>query len=183
MKSNVYTRTGDNGSTSLVDGSRTGKDSRRVDAYGDVDELSSSLGLLAASVGCPEEIRGQLTAVQNMMFEIGSYLASPDSMSSMKPEGLDAATKRLEDWIDTLDEQTPEIRSFILPAGCEASCRSHVARTVCRRAERKIIGLAREERVDPEVIAYINRLSDYLFVCARYLNFLAGVDDVAWKRN
>lgn len=183
MKSQLYTRTGDGGMTSLVDGSRARKDSSRVDAYGDVDELSSALGLIASSKDCPSEIREELRHVQNVMFEIGSYLATPVSKDSEpKLPGIQRDTETLEGWIDSLDERTPKIRSFILPGGTEESSRCHVARTVCRRAERKIISLGAEEYVDPDLISYINRLSDYLYAAARYLNFLAGVEDVAWEK-
>lgn len=182
MKSKVYTRTGDKGTTSLVDGSRASKDCLRISAYGTIDELSSTLGLLAAMPDCPDEIKEELTAVQRLMFEIGGYLATP-----VKPgeepviAGLTEETARLEGWIDAIDERLPKLSSFVLPGGTQASAQCHVARTVCRRAEREIISLEREEFVDAAVVGYINRLSDYLFVVSRYLNFLAGVEDVAWK--
>lgn len=182
MKSNLYTRTGDTGSTSLVDGSRARKDSARIESYGNIDELSSALGLLASDRNCPEEIKGQVECIQHLMFEIGGYLATPVTGGEEPKLGaIVEETSKLEGWIDSLDERTPKLRSFILPGGSETSCRCHLARTVCRRAERRIITLAAEEYVDPGVISYINRLSDYLFIVARYLNFLQGVEDVAWK--
>lgn len=183
MKSNLYTRTGDHGTTSLVDGSRADKDNVRIEAYGDIDELSSVLGFLASDKDCPEEIRGEVRHVQNVMFDIGCYLATP-----VKPgetsllKGMAEETAKLEGWIDSLDERTPKIRSFILPGGSEASSRCHLGRTVCRRAERHILRLSRESYVDPALMGYINRLSDYLFIAARYLNFIAGVDEVVWQR-
>lgn len=183
MKSNLYTRTGDTGATSLVDGSRVAKDSQRVDAYGDIDELSSNLGLIASAKDCPEEIRGEINHIQNLMFEIGSNLATPAKDDNVvRVEGLDEETAKLEGWIDALDERTPKLRSFILPGGSEESSRCHVARTVCRRAERKVIALSRTEGVDPSIVTYLNRLSDYLFISARYLNFLLGIEDIAWKK-
>lgn len=180
MKSRLYTRIGDDGTTSLVDGTRTAKDGLRVEAYGEVDELSSMLGLLASWHDCPEELKGQIAAIQNVMFEIGGYLATPQGEDARPLEGIDADTQQLEGWIDTLDEQTPEMKYFVLPGGCEGSARCHLARTVCRRAERHVIQLSREEYVDRAVISYLNRLSDYLFIAARYMNFISGVADIAW---
>ena len=188
MKSNLYTRTGDAGTTSLVDGSRAKKNSARIESYGDIDELNSSLGLVASEKECPSEIKDEIHHIQHILFEIGGYLATPSSpvgksnIEGKKIDGIEKETGILEGWIDSLDERTPKLRSFIIPGGSEASSRCHVARTVCRRAERKIIALAEQEYVDPEVISYINRLSDYLFIAARYLNFLAGIDDIAWQK-
>lgn len=183
MKSALYTRTGDQGQTSLVDGSRTSKDSLRLEAYGTIDELSSDLGLFGAHKDLPEELKGQITDIQNALFEVGAYLAIPVVQeSSPKLSGIDVHTEKLEGWIDALDEQTPKMNSFILPGGSELSSRAHVARTVCRRAERRIISLAAVEYVDPALIAYINRLSDYLFIAARYANFLLGIADIPWKK-
>lgn len=182
MKSKLYTRTGDAGETSLVDGSRAPKDCARIEAYGDIDELNSTLGLIASTPGCPEELKGQIREVQYVMFEAGAYLATPQKEG--EPTNLPHIADdiaRLEGWIDALDEQTPPLRSFILPGGSELSSRLHVARTVCRRAERKIIRLGAEAYIDPQVSAYINRLSDYLFIAARYANFLQGIEDVAWQ--
>ena len=181
MKSNLYTKTGDAGETSLVDGSRTAKDHPRVDTYGDVDELSSALGLVASSKDCPEEIRDEIRHIQNVMFNVGSYLATPQSDNYKEMPGIDNETDRLEGWIDALDERTPKIRSFVLPGGSEESSRCHLARTICRRVERKVIALGRESYVDPKLTAYINRLSDYLFICARYLNFITGVEEIVWR--
>lgn len=183
MKSKLYTRTGDEGMTSLVDGSRARKNCARIEAYGDIDELSSSLGLVASDKGCPEEMKGEIREVQNVMFEIGGYLATPVKKGDTPDmKGIGEETAKLEGWIDSLDERTPKLRSFILPGGCEASARCHLARTVCRRAERRIHTLSEEEYVDPRLLAYVNRLSDYLFIAARYLNFLAGIEDVAWEK-
>lgn len=183
MKSSLYTRTGDTGHTSLVDGSRAPKDSLRLEAYGTIDELSSHLGLFASEKELPDEIKGQTADIQNALFEIGAYLATPVAEGqTSRLSGIEDHTAKLEGWIDALDEQTPKMRSFILPGGSEASARAHVARTVCRRAERGIIALGRKEYVDPALIAYINRLSDYLFIVARYANFLLGIADIPWKK-
>lgn len=190
MKSKLYTRTGDQGTTSLVDGTRARKNCSRINAYGDVDELSSALGLVASGKNCPEEIRDDINHVQHVMFEIGGYLATPSEAVSKEAGGetvtpsgleyLDEETAKLEGWIDSLDERIPKMRSFILPGGSDESSRCHLARTVCRRAERSIIALSQENYVDPRVVSYINRLSDYLFIAARYLNFISGIEDVAW---
>lgn len=184
-KSNLYTRTGDNGTTSLIGGKRIAKDSLRLEAYGTVDEFSSFLGMIAADASCPEEAKGQITEVQNLLFNIGSYLATPvDSdvdLGIRFPDNSDIS--RLEGWIDALDEQTPPIRAFVLPGGSMLAAKTHVARSVCRRAERRILSLANEEPVDPMLISYINRLSDYLFVLARYFNFMAGVSEIVWKKD
>ena len=180
MKSNLYTRTGDDGTTSLVDGSRIAKDSVRLEAYGTLDEFSSFLGVVLSHKDCPQEIKGQLLEVQALLFEIGAYLATPVKQGEPRIEGLTADLEKLEGWIDTLDEQTPKIRKFVLPGGSDLSARCHVARTVCRRAERRILTLSASEYVDPELISYINRLSDYLFIAARFINFMSGIDEIVW---
>lgn len=183
MKSQLYTRTGDTGMTSLVGGSRIKKNSLRLEAYGTIDELSSALGVIASDPGCSAEARGQLHAIQNELFNIGAYLATPAPESG--DAGLPACaeqTRVLESWIDTLDEQTPPIRAFVLPGGCQLAASAHVARTICRRAERRIIDLAETEHVDPMLIKYINRLSDYLFILARYFNFIKGEEEIVWKK-
>lgn len=182
MKSNLYTRSGDNGTTSLVDGSRIRKESVRIEAYGTLDEFSSFLGVVSAHKGCPSEIKGQLIQIQSFLFDFGAYLATPVKAGE-KPilAGTEDEISRLEGWIDALDEQTPKLKSFILPGGSEISAHCHVARTVCRRAERRILALSSEEYVYPALISYINRLSDYLFIAARYLNFLTGIEEIIWQ--
>lgn len=183
-KSMLYTRTGDAGTTSLVGGERVKKNCIRLEAYGTIDELSSALGMIAADKGCNSEVKGQVQKVQNELFNIGSYLATKaapgtePACKSLTPECL----CELEGWIDALDEQTPKANAFILPGGSEAAAKAHLARTICRRAERNILGLAEEDYVDPAVIKYINRLSDYLFIAARYLNFIGGIEEIKWKK-
>lgn len=182
-KSRLYTGGGDDGTTSLVGGERIAKDSVRLEAYGTVDEFSAFLGVLAASEGIGEEICGQLIKVQNRLFDIGGYLASKPGGSGLPPVvGLAESRAEIEGWIDLLDHQTPKIRAFVLPGGCMAAAHAHVARTVCRRAERHIVTLAAQEEVDVEVRKYFNRLSDYLFILARYLNHKAGVEEIVWQK-
>lgn len=183
-KSNLYTRTGDSGTTSLVDGTRVKKNSVRLEAYGTIDEFSSFLGCVLSDADCPEDVKGRLLSVQNMLFNLGGYLASPVAEGEtpaawgLGQDDLDL----LEGWIDEADEQTPKIRAFVLPGGCMLAAKSHVARTVCRRAERRILDLADADYVDPLLIRYINRLSDYLFILARYFNHLAGVAEIVWTK-
>lgn len=181
-KSNLYTRTGDSGTTSLVGGERINKNSTRLDAYGTIDEFSSFLGVVLSDPDCPEDIRTYLLRVQNRLFDVGCYLATlpaPDTRPVLS--GMDEAVAEAESWTDDLDERTPKIRAFVLPGGCPLSAHTHVARTVCRRAERRILSLAEESYVDPDLIRYINRLSDFLFILARYFNHLAGVEELTWQ--
>lgn len=184
MKSSLYTRTGDDGTTSLVGGARAKKNSPRLEAYGTIDELSSYLGSMASDIRADSELQGQVREIQNELFNIGSYLATRPAVgdrpccASLTKEKMN----QLEGWIDALDEQTPKINAFILPGGSELASKAHLARVVCRRAERRIIDLSEEEYVDPQVIAYINRLSDYLFIAARYINFMRGVNEIVWRQ-
>lgn len=183
-KSNLYTRTGDAGTTSLVGGERIEKDSVRLEAYGTLDELSSFLGLIAANPDCTSEVKGQLYEIQNMLFNIGCYLAT-SVKEGTHPE-VNGMTKedisKVESWIDALDEQVPPLRAFVLPGGSRAAAETHMARTICRRTERRVITLANMEYVSQDVIKYLNRLSDYLFVLARYFNFITGISEITWKK-
>ena len=183
MKSSLYTRTGDDGTTSLVGGTRVKKNSVRLEAYGTVDELSSAIGAIVSDHTADDELKGQLLEVQNELFNVGAYLATAPAEGD-KPECsslTEAKMNDLEGWIDTLDEQTPKLHNFVLPGGCELASKAHIARVICRRAERRIIDLSEESYVDPKVISYINRLSDYLFAAARYINFIRGIDEIVWK--
>ena len=182
MKSNLYTRTGDDGTTSLVDGTRIAKDSVRLEAYGTLDEFSSFLGVVLSHKDCPEELKGQMLEVQSLLFDFGAYLATPAAEGEPKVSGVDEDLSKLESWIDALDEQTPKIQKFVLPGGSELAAHCHVARTVCRRAERRILTLSATEYVDPQLLSYINRLSDYLFIAARFINFMSGIDEIVWER-
>ena len=185
MKSNLYTGTGDSGTTSLVGGQRISKCSSRLEAYGTLDEFSSFLGVVLSSDKCPKDLKLQMLQVQNSLFDVGCYLATAiEEGTSPSCHGIDSsAIEKVEGWIDYLDAETPKIRAFVLPGGTELSAHCHVARTVCRRAERRILTLAEEEYVDPPVLRWINRLSDYLFIAARYLNHVAEVDELVWRQN
>ncbi|MDR6842989.1 cob(I)yrinic acid a,c-diamide adenosyltransferase [Pseudoxanthomonas sacheonensis] len=173
--SKIYTRTGDDGSTGLGDGTRVGKDSARVNAYGTVDEANSSIGVvLAAQV--PDDIRKLLTTVQHQLFDLGGELCIPGH-AAINAEDVDA----LERQLDQYNEALPPLKDFILPAGGEAAARCHLARTIVRRAERETVTLARHDAVRPEAIRYLNRLSDLLFVLARVLARADGQGEVLWN--
>ena len=175
--SKIYTRTGDDGSTGLGDGSRTGKDSARVNAYGTVDEANSSIGVVLATT-VPDDIRTLLTTVQHQLFDLGGELCIPGH-AAIKSEDVDA----LERQLDHYNEALPPLKDFILPAGGEAAARCHLARTIVRRAERETVALARNEAVRPEAIRYLNRLSDLLFVLARVLARADGQGEVLWNHD
>jgi cob(I)alamin adenosyltransferase len=173
--SKIYTRTGDDGTTGLGDGSRVDKDSARVGAYGTVDEANSCIGLvLAADV--PDDIRSLLTVVQHQLFDLGGELCIPGHAAI-----FDADVERLEQQLDAFNEALPPLKDFILPGGGEAAARCHIARTVVRRAERETVSLSRIEDVRPEAVRYLNRLSDLLFVLARVLARASGHGEVLWN--
>lgn len=184
MKSQLYTRTGDSGTTSLVGGERVKKNSTRIEAYGTIDELSSVLGLVEADCPGGEALKDYLREIQNELFNIGCYLAT-DVAPGSEPQCASLhgdAIADLEKWIDRLDEETPKIRAFVLPGGTRLAAEAHMARTVCRRAERRILDLAEQAYVDPALIRYVNRLSDFLFIAARYFNHKAGCPEITWKK-
>ena len=179
-KSRLYTGGGDRGETSLVGGQRVAKDSLRLEAYGTVDELSAFIGVVLSAPACPAPVREDLLAIQNLLFDIGCILATdPAGPSYAKPIGEDEI-RWLEERIDRTDAETPKIRAFVLPGGCELTAHTHVARTVSRRAERRIIALSRAEAVPEGILIWFNRLSDYLFILARHFNHLAGVGELTW---
>lgn len=185
MDMKIYTRTGDMGITSLVGGKRVAKDSVRLEAYGTVDELNSYIGLLMATPGVDRNETDILRGVQNKLFNIGAYLATDNTDNPMaEPQGLGQdAISVLENQIDLMTDRIPPMHCFVLPGGSLASAQAQVCRAVCRRAERRVITLGGECRVDPLVIRYLNRLSDYLFTLARYLNHTAGVADIPWQKD
>jgi cob(I)alamin adenosyltransferase len=173
--SRIYTRTGDDGSTGLGDGKRVAKDDPRVEAIGAVDELNSALGLLAAE-SLPPEIRQSIVDIQHELFDLGGELSMPGRSVLMATQ-----VERLEHQLDQLNEPLPPLKEFILPGGSRAAALAHFARTVCRRAERRVIALAHVETVNPATLHYLNRLSDLLFVVARALNRAEGQPDVLWQ--
>jgi cob(I)alamin adenosyltransferase len=186
----IYTKTGDRGKTSLFSGERVSKANSRVEAYGDVDELNSVLGALAASLaGDDAQPRRAVEEVQRDLFCVGGRLATtPDSPAFEDlPELEEAAVKRLEAEIDRMEEALPPLRGFILPGGHPSACWAHVARTVCRRAERHVVAMLEatepgSEGTGPTRLGiYLNRLSDYLFMLARYCNHRQGVADILWE--
>ncbi len=173
--SKIYTRTGDDGTTGLGDGSRTGKDSLRVNAYGTVDEANSAIGVLLA-VTLPDDVRALLTTIQHQLFDLGGELCIPGH-AAIQGADIDA----LERYLDRYNDDMPPLKDFILPAGGEAAARCHLARTIVRRAEREAVALARVEAVRGEAVRYLNRLSDLLFVLARVLARADGHGEVLWN--
>ena len=174
----IYTRTGDGGNTGLADGSRVAKDAPRIEAMGDIDELNSAIGVLLAE-RLPDDVRACLTNVQNDLFDLGGELSVPGH-----PILADAHVARLETALDGFNAVLPALKDFILPGGSRAAALAHVARTVCRRAERRVVTLAKTEAVPELACPYLNRLSDLLFVMSRVLNRAgdhAGGSDVLWQ--
>jgi len=174
--SQIATRTGDDGSTGLGDGSRTGKDSLRIAALGDVDELNSTIGLLMTE-SLPADVADALLAIQHDLFDLGGELCIPGYENVS-----DAQVARLDEHLARYNATLPRLQEFILPGGSRAAALAHVARTVCRRAERAIVALGHAEPVRPACRQYVNRLSDLLFVLARVLNRHAGGADVLWQQ-
>lgn len=172
----IYTRTGDAGTTGLADGSRVTKDAPRIEAIGTVDELNSALGVLLTEK-LPGPLRACLDNVQNDLFDLGGELSVPGHAIMRK-----AHVDRLERELDRLNAGLPPLKDFILPAGSRPATLAHVARTVCRRAERRLVTLSRKQKVAPALLAYLNRLSDLLFVLSRDLNRTAARRDVLWQQ-
>lgn len=184
----IYTRGGDQGETGLFGGRRVPKSHLRVDAYGTVDELSAALGMAVQAVA-DSEITRRIQIVQQDLFRLGASLATPEPEEGEKrtrPETPPLPAERIrqmEEWIDAATEETPALREFILPGGSQGAAALHLSRTICRRAERKTVLLGAHERIDPEVVRYLNRLSDLLFCLARLENHRAGIPDVPWRRD
>jgi len=182
----LYTRTGDDGTTGLFGGGRIAKDHPRVAAYGTVDELNASLGLALATGGTDESVDDAffalLTTLQSRLFDLGADLATPaDTKHESKIQRIDERhIKEAEDWIDQIEAGNTPMTQFILPGGTELAARLHLARTICRRAERLLVGLHRESIINPATLIYVNRVSDLLFAMARRANKEAGVADVPW---
>ena len=189
----IYTKTGDDGDTALFGGGRVPKNDRRVEAYGAVDELNSFVGLALTSITDTDAdadadagVRRGLLLIQNDLFALGANLATPGGDDSRpRPKTPDVPVARvaaMEEWIDQATEELPELRQFVLPGGTEAAAMLHVCRSVCRRAERAVVALGREEPLDPGIVPYLNRLSDLLFVWARLENHRGGQADVPWSQ-
>jgi cob(I)alamin adenosyltransferase len=177
----IYTKTGDQGETSLFDNSRVSKADPRVDAYGEVDELNACLGVVRAA-GLDGDVAASLEQIQKDLFAVGARLADPSARIAgrvTKAAVTGADIERLEVTIDRLESEVPALRRFILPGGCDAGALLHLARTVCRRAERRVVALG-PDAVEPVVIVYLNRLSDLLFVMARAVNHRAGRPETEW---
>lgn len=178
----VYTKTGDDGRTGLGGGQRIEKDSPRIEAYGTVDELNSQIGAALAE-GLAEPVASSLASIQNQLFHLGSDLCTLESDKERRPVPRieERHVAALEKTIDRLSEELPPLENFILPGGSRGAAQLHLARTVCRRAERLVVALARSESVGAQTIPYLNRLSDLLFVMARYENKQRAVADILWN--
>jgi cob(I)alamin adenosyltransferase len=179
----IYTRTGDAGETGLFAGPRVPKDDARIEAYGAVDELNAFLGLARCEL-LPTPVEATLARVQSELFSVGAELATPEPDKHGTALISDLHVTALEQAIDSLDAELPPLKHFILPAGCRAATLLHVARGVCRRAERRVVTLARTPgvHVSPQLISFLNRLGDYLFVAARFVNLRAGELETPWHR-
>lgn len=179
----VYTKTGDKGMTSLVGGIRIKKNDVRLEAYGTVDELSAHLGMLASMLKPGDRERDVITRIQNNLFNVCSHLATDQSKTPLYPSAhlAEGEIDFLEQRVDEMMNLLPTRQGFILPGGCPAACQAHICRTVCRRAERRIAALAEQATVGPEMLQYVNRLSDYLFVLAKIINFNECVDEIVWE--
>jgi len=177
----IYTKTGDAGDTSLFGGRRVAKDQVRIEAYGTIDELNAFLGVIVNHCTSPD-IKTRLQRVQGELFQVGADLATPfDAKTSYITRLTDEPIRRLEEEIDEWNEILPALTSFILPGGSQPGAELHIARTVCRRAERRTVSLARIESINETIIAYLNRLSDWLFVLARLVNHRQNVTEAPWQ--
>ena len=187
----IYTKRGDSGETGLAGGQRVPKDDPRIEAYGTVDELNAFVGL--ASVSAAELIGREprmsllfaiLRRVQHELFNLGSILATrPEDVHPKQPRVTESEVRQLEQEIDAMNEELPPLRSFVLPGASRIDAELHASRTICRRAERLLVGMSRVESVPPEAIQYLNRLSDALFVWSRWTNHVLGVGEVLWQPN
>lgn len=173
---NIYTKTGDKGSTGLGDGVRVAKNNARIEAIGDIDELNSQLGLLLTETTLPDSLRITLTRIQHELFELGGELSIPNYVRIS-----DAMVTQLEQELDAMNDALPPLKEFILPGGSRPAALCHVARAVCRRAERRLVALNQQEPVSPIAMKYLNRLSDLLFVMCRAISKELGVPDVLWQ--
>lgn len=185
-RSSIYTRGGDAGKTSLIGGNRVKKCHRRLEAYGTVDELNAHLGLLASMLpaALSAEKEELIPWIQCRLFDAGTHLAMPCEEGTVSPCAItEIQVQHLEKLIDELDMQLQPLRAFVLPGGSQAAAQCHVCRTVCRRAERIITALAEEAPVSTELLSFVNRLSDFLFVYARFINKIESVEEILWKND
>jgi len=180
----IYTRTGDAGETGLFGGGRVSKADARVEAYGTIDELNAVIGWTIAKLADPNEWKARLRTIQADLFTIGAHLATPEPKGRRSKPVLPALpvtrVEEFEAWIDAADASLPPLRAFILPGGHEAGAALHIARTVCRRAERDVVRLGAHDSIDPFIVKYLNRLSDLLFTAARAVNHTAGMPEKEW---
>ncbi len=183
-KSLIYTKTGDRGTTSLVGGTRVSKTHDRLEAYGTVDELNSFLGLLATYLSDEHDL-SFVQQIQDTLFVVGSYLATDQSKMSLREASVvsPGLVEAVEHEIDKLDSQLPSLTAFVLPGGSRGTAVCHICRTVCRRAERRILALAVQVEIAPELLSYVNRLSDYLFVLSRKINQDEKKDEIFWNNS
>lgn len=177
----IYTKAGDKGKTSLLTGTKVSKHHLRLEAYGTIDELNAHIGLLR-SQHTDETTKNRLTAIQDNLFTMASHLAADDQEVSFSlPEFQPSATQKLEDAIDDMEQALPELKNFVHPGGDNAVSFCHIARTVCRRAERRLVELTEETEIEAKFVIYLNRLSDFLFVLARKLSYDNNLEEIAWK--
>lgn len=180
----IYTKTGDKGETGLFGGDRVPKNSIRIEAYGTIDELNSFIGLAVHEVR-NNDVKGLLEGIQNELFTVGSDLAAPDNEKTLKLDIQRVQPHlyvRLENEIDRFEERVEELRNFILPGGTKGAAVLHICRTICRRAERLVAALKSTENINENILIYLNRLSDLLFVLSRFENSFSGVQDIKWKK-
>ncbi|MCK5124715.1 MAG: cob(I)yrinic acid a,c-diamide adenosyltransferase [candidate division Zixibacteria bacterium] len=175
----IYTKTGDSGETGLLGGDRVGKDDYCIHAYGTVDECNAILGIVQTFT-IESDLKQKLNKIQNLLFVVGSDLATPDTVSTAVDRIGEDEISLLEKWIDEYEEKLPQLKQFIIQGGTPAASYLHLARTVCRRAERWAVTASKDNIVNKHVLKLLNRLSDFLFVAARMANFQAGVNDIPW---
>ena len=178
----IYTRTGDDGTTGLIGKDRVSKAELRIDCIGTVDELNAAIGL--AVVSSPDLVRDRLQTIQHELFTVGSHLAAPDedAFATLLPPITDEMIGRLEREIDHAETESGALRHFILPGGSEPAARLHLARAICRRAERLVVALSATQKLNAQITRYLNRLGDWLFMHARLANHLCGTSDVEWRK-
>lgn len=172
----IYTRTGDSGTTSLFGGKRVLKSEELVNAYGSIDELNSWVGLIISEINI-DHLKKLFSEIQSDLFTIGGNLAGGKTDLS----ALETRVPQMEVEIDVMDKELPELTNFILPGGCSGAAHVHIARNVCRRVERRVVALSQKRKIDQSIIKYLNRLSDLLFIVARYINNKSGIEDVLWS--